>query len=540
MRNDEEDREVVTMLSETLWVLRNARHHAVDVSVRSAAGFAEGGGRAQAVHRAQVGRWETGRVEVTHALVRRYETVLELPEGQLLAAVDFFARSRQAVRPSAALSPGGEPDVEATLVLLERALADDRMSALDWDRLSDSLGRMPHAMVRARDWERLLRRGIEEVSLHLALDYAQRAEAVARLAGHPRSGAIVAAMAEEVVARPDATFYNDTLSLLQFTAHPQALSMMFRQLREPTNSSSLRACLIVLTTLVKSGRLERDVRLEAARLAVVHLRAGDQPYRVHRGAANLIRALGPVGTNRLATVLTTDDRRVAAAIIRDGRTVSSQAIRESQQRIRAALDIGSPRPTSREPVLAQLIATALGETNEEDRSNALAVLMISPQSRVLSRVHVAALVDALRRGDMVAAHEGLAVLTWMGAGADLEVLEQLALAPRTPADIAQAAAYVIGNTVEPPSRRRDDRERAVADRVIALARGPATAPVDADSEQDRLRGLVYVLGMRDRRDLLREVADTLPRPLGVGRSGDAAHGIVDWWLDLPGHLRPLR
>ncbi|MCU1538741.1 MAG: hypothetical protein JWP82_3092 [Humibacillus sp.] len=529
-----------SVLAETQWVLRNARLHAADVAVRSAAGFAEGGGRAAPVHRAQVGRWETGRVGVSHALVRRYETVLELPEGQLLAAIDLFARSAEAVRPTATLSPAGEPDVEATLELLERALADERMSALDWDRLSDNLGRMPHAMVRAGDWERLLRRGIEEVSLHLTLDYVQRAEAVARLAGHRRSGAIVAAMAEEVVAQPDATFYNDTLSLLQFTAHPQALSMMFRQLREPTNSSSLRACLIVLTTLVKSGRLERDVRLEAARLAVVHLRADDQPYRVHRGAANLIRALGPVGTNRLATVLTAQDRRVAAAIIRDGRTVASQAIRESQKRIRAALDAGEETSPRREPVLAQLVTTALGETNEEDRSNALAVLMISPQSQVLSRVHVAALVEALRRSDMVAAHESLAVLTWMGPAADLDLLERLALAPKTPADIAQEAAYVIGNTIEPPSRRRDERERVIADRIVALGRGPAPSSADADGEQDRLRGLVYVLGMRDRRDLLRGVRDALPPTPTAGPAEDLASGIVDWWLDLPGHLRPMR
>jgi hypothetical protein len=538
----------VTVLAEMQWVLRNARRHAADVSVRSAAGFAEGAGRARPVHRSQVGRWETGRVEVTHALVRRYETVLELPEGQLLAAIDLFARSREAVRPAATLSPPGPPSVEATLALLERALADERMSALDWDRLSDSLGRMPHAMVRAGDWERLLRRGIEEVSLHLTLDFVQRSEAVARLAGHPRSGAIVAAMAEEVVAQPDAAFYNDTLSLLQFTAHPQALSMLFRQLREPTNSSSLRACLVVLTTLVRSGRLERDVRLEAARLAVVHLRADDQPYRVHRGAANLIRALGPVGTNRLATVLTAQDRRTAAAIIRDGRTISSQTIRESQRRVRAALDAGEERSTGREPVLTQLIATALGETSEEDRSDALAILMISPQSRVLSRVHVAALVEALNRADMVAAHESLAVLTWMAPSTDLDLLERLALAPQTPADIAQLAAYVIGNTVEAPSRRRDERERAVADRIIALGRGPGPAPEDVDDEQDRLRGLVYVLGMRDRRDLLREVAEALPRGLRVahtdapagGDDASMAGGIVRWWLALPAHLRPLR
>ena len=530
----------MSLLAEMQWVLRNARQHAEDASVRTAAGFADGAGLAPVVHRAQVGRWEGGRVDITYGLVRRYESVLGLPEGQLLAAIDFFSRSHRTVRPAATLSPPGEPDVDATLTLLEKALSDERMTGLEWDRLSDSLGRMPHAMVRAGDWERLLRRGIEEVSLHLHLDYTQRAEAVARLAGHPRSGPIVASMAEEVVARPDTTFYNDTLSLLMFTVHPQALSMMIGQLRDPTNSSSLRACLIVLTTLVKGTQLDREVRLEAARLAVHHLRDQEQPYRVHRGAANLIRALGPSGSHRLATVLTAEDRRVAASIIRDGRAVSTQAIREAQKRVRAALDLGEGHTLTREPVLSQLISTALGETNEEDRSNALAILMISPQSRVIGRVHVAALVESLRRFDMVAAQESLTVLTWMGQVADLDLFERLALGPKTPADIAQEAAYVVGNTPEPSTRRRDEREAAFAERISAVATDGASMD-NVDATQDRLRGLAYVLGMRGRFDLLHEVREGLPEPrMGGARPDDLASGILQWWLDLPGHLRPQR
>jgi hypothetical protein len=146
------------LTDEIQWVLRNARLHAADPALRSAAGFAQGAGRAAPVHRAQVGRWEGGGVDLTRALVRRYESVLELPEGPLLSAIDLFARSREPIRSAAALPPRGEPDVAETLELLERALGDDRMTGLDWDRLSDHLGRMPHAMIRSSDWEALFRR----------------------------------------------------------------------------------------------------------------------------------------------------------------------------------------------------------------------------------------------------------------------------------------------------------------------------------------------------------------------------------------------
>ena len=153
---------------------------------------------------------------------------------------------------------------------------------------------------------------------------------------------------------------------------------------------------------------------------------------------------------------------------------------------------------------------------------------------------------------MVAAHESLTVLTWMGQAADLDLFERLALGPRTPADVAQEAAYVVGNTrsrrraggtsARPPSptasgggdRRRVERSDADGS---ASTDAMSTDSVDAT---DRLRGLVYVLGMRGRYDLLREVRDALPdRQVAGGPTDDLASGIVQWWLDLPSHLRPL-
>jgi hypothetical protein len=46
--------------------------------------------------------------------------------------------------------------------------------------------------------------------------------------------------------------------------------------------------------------------------------------------------------------------------------------------------------------------------------------------------------------------------------------------------------------------------------------------------------------MRGRYDLLRDVRDSLPEPLVAGDpTSEVLSGIIQWWLDLPGHLRPL-
>jgi hypothetical protein len=534
------------LTDEMQWVLRNARLHAPDRGLRSAAGFAQGAGRAEPVHRAQVGRWERGGVEVTRALVRRYETVLELPEGLLLSAIDLFSRSREPIRSAATLPARQAPDVDATLELLERALSTERMSGVDWDRLSDAIGRMPHVLVRPADWEALFRRLLEESSLSLQLDYTQRTEALARLTGHPRSGPVVAAMAREVTARPDAQFYNDTLSLLQFTDHPDVLSVVLGQLRDPTNTSSLRGCLIALTTLVRSRSIPASVREEIAHLAVRHLRDPAQPYHVHRGAANVIRALGLRNT-RLETVLTAQDRRAAASIVRDGRAIGVQAVRDAQRRIRAALEEDDELEAgASEPVLTALVETALVMTNEEDRSNALAILMISPQAPIIGQVHARAFAEAWRQGDLVGAQESLTVLMFVAQEPDLDLFERVALGRETQPEVSMGAGYVVGNTIESRTRRRDERERAFARRVVEVVRAGG-----GQVEADQVRGLVYVLGMRGRRDLLRAVAEALPPASGGRRPGrdaaSVAHGasvapvarsILDYWLGLPEHLRP--
>ena len=106
------------------------------------------------------------------------------------------------------------------------------------------------------------------------------------------------------------------------------------------------------------------------------------------------------------------------------------------------------------------------------------------------------------------------------------------------------AGYVVGNTVEGPGRRRDEREAAFARRVaevVATGTGSGHAELQDELHAELLRGLVYVLGMRGRRDLLTALADALPAPGPDPRAmPEIARGILGWWLAVPEHLRPER
>ncbi|EWT03374.1 hypothetical protein N865_19065 [Intrasporangium oryzae NRRL B-24470] len=523
------------LVDEMLWVLRNARRHAADPGLRTASGFAAGAGRAPAVHRAQVGRWESGAVEITQDLVRRYEIVLGLPEGQLLCAIDQFARNASPVRSTAALNPREDPDVDETLQLVERAVAPERMTGHDWDRLSANLGRMPHAMVRAGDWEHLMRRCIHELVVTVGLEYDLRAEAVARLAGHPRSGAVVADMVRDILDDPRAQFYNDTMSLLQFTTHPAALRILLDELSTPTNPDALRACLIALTSLVTGDHLTPGLARAAAHLAIGHLRDSRAPYRVHRGAANLLRALELPGRTRLAQALTAEDRSFAASIILEGRAVPPETLRRVRRRVRAAVDESQPEPDG-EPVLYRLLDTALGHTDEMTRSNALSILMISPQGQVVGREYAAELATARAEGDVIAAHECCTVLTWLGRAEDLPLFIDMACSPETGPEMVAEVGVVAGNCVEPRTPVRAAREARCADRLRHVLHDNHAA--DPNRMADCVRGLTYILGMRGRFDTLAALSSSLDHAADHAVVNEVAQPVLGWWLSMPAHIRP--
>lgn len=524
-----------------LWVLRNARTHAADPAVRGASGFAAGAGRAPAVHRSQVGRWENGSVAVTYELVRRYEQVLDLPEGQLLAAIEVFGRmmlaSEAAPEP---LHPRGEPDADEALELVERALSTERMTGLDWDRLSSHLARLPHVLLRERDWEAMFRRCNQEAGLSLDLEFVQRYGAAIRFVRHPRTEAVVARLADAGLRDPAEQLYVDIASLLRYTTHPAVIDLLLAQLRDPTNDHALRSALLALTSHVQRRRLTREETVEVVRLAVDHLRDTDRSFRVRRGAANLVRAVDLPGRERLAAGLTVDNQKFAASIIMAGRARRPEELRDLRARLRRTLAQTLSPDDLEEPVLDTVIGAAIGETNEETNGNALAILMLSPQGPVVGRAYIEELRDALHHNHHVAAHECLSVLSWLMQPEALDLVTDIACDPSADVDLAYESANAAGNCVEAPGPAREARDARLLARLTDVVRDGAGRLADSEA---LVRGHAYALGMRDRYDLIDGVVDDLDSGRLVASSpalASRARGALGWWQAIPPHLRPVR
>jgi hypothetical protein len=499
-------------------------------------------------------------VAVTYPLVRRYEVLLGYPEGAIQCLIDCLHRAADPVRATPTVPEPGPVDVSATIGLIELALSEERMTGLDWYRLSGSLGRTPTAMLRRRDWQALLERCALEMAVSLDLEYALRDEALGRLAGHPQSGPVIAAMAAEVLRSPHAQVFSDTVELTMYCGHPDVVMVLLEQVRRPLNDDALRAALGALTSILRNGRASPEVVREAIQHAIGFVRDVQRPPRIRRQSANLLRALNLPGKQRLAAGLSAHDLRDAATILLEGRSLDRSRLRTMTARVRAELardtHTHAHSQTHLDPVLERVVRTALEDTDDIARTAAVRVLMLAPQRPRVAAALARDLTEHRARDDWDAVLEYLEVLVSLARAEDLDVVVDLLTDARTRPDLALLSGIVVGNATDSDPARLSRRHERIHHRAAHVIEDPVTALAGHDTHEEArqiLKGLVYPLGIAGRFDLIADLRRRLPkmptdvptqRPAGGSRVESPADvapvaiGICDWWLSLPGHVRP--
>lgn len=521
------------MIGRFQWVLRTARRHAGDRSRRSAAGFVRV--LPDQPHRAQVKRWEDGSVVLSHDLVRRYETALDLPEGQLLRSVDLLAREDDPLRRGPALPPATVPDdvVLEAMPLLEKVLTYEPMTGVEWDRFSMLVSLVPHVLVRSRDWETLLHRLTLETSVSTGLEYAHRWEAAVRIGGDRAVTGVLIELIESALIDDDVQLYSDYATLLRYTPDPRGHDVLLRALTSPPNPRSLWASLSTATTLVRHGLVDHGVAREMLAVAAAVVADESQPLRTRKAGASLaLRAETrsfPDRTGRGRRLRLTAQQRHE---VRDVLAWTGLE-RERQDAVRAATLDALARETpsdARDPDLAALLDTALDEPHLDRRDTALAVLLLAPQGRTLGRVLAQDLAGAVDADDTGRAVADLSMLSFLAQPEDAGLLLDLALGRRGDPELMSHAGAALGN-VPPPAPRAGTIDPELHAYAVAHLADP-TAPRRA-VDPGNAWGVCYALGMRGRFDLLQDLLERAhPRH-------DAAWvSALTWWATLPEVLRP--
>lgn len=510
--------DLATRANRTAWVLQSARVFAADPELRSRTALADGVGRAAPVHRSQVGRWESGSTAMQYELVRRYETVLGLPEHQLVCLLDHLHRDATPARPHPALRITKDGESELWEPLLDRVLSTDRMRGIDWDLLSAHITAAPNFYLRQHDWRDLVQRCVQEMEVATGLEYGLRAEAVARLASHRRSIGTVTELVDDTLGRPDRLIYSETACLLQFSPDPQASQILVGHLREPVNFHAWQWSAAALTTLIRRGQTAEPLLRTAMSSAWHMLREENAPPGVHLAAAALMRAADTMADGRRRPQPAPEHLSgPTARVLHSGSPADDERMRRIRLRIDASLADRLVDGDHDSAVLRDLLAD-LNTVERQARGHVLAVLELSPYGEYVADAYLAELDDTIGYGAPEEAHDILAVLCALSSPRHVPQLLRHLCAPEVSAQLVNDLGVAIGNSgaagyVEPIA--------ALARQHIAAA-GPDSALI--------ARGLTYALGMAGHRDLLAQLRQETTDPGWVV--------ALEWWLGVPGHIAP--
>jgi transcriptional regulator with XRE-family HTH domain len=490
-----------------------------------------GGSYPMGVSESTVSRWETAKVRPTYAAVRRYEEVLGLRPGLLVAAADTVYRyaAPSVAAPVLARAEAGAPsdaDLDQLERLVERALSTEAMSGADWDDLTGRISAIPALVLVPRErWSRLAGRLLEESAVSGGLAWMQRFESINRLLGHPAGRAAAIAACASLAADRTWQVVVEPVSLLDASSHPDAARHVLSQLSHPTNEKTRYGALLACVRKVQFGHFTGPQLAGLAPLATQLLTEPDSHADAAPLAAELLRRM-PAGVRGgvlagLRRALSHD--RTLSEVLTAGRLAARLSSDFVVDRI-----VATTRSTmDREPagfvdgMLAPIVDEMLYAPVLDVRLYAAMLVRATPYRSAVAGALAAELARTPVATDATLASSLLGALRVLGGDAERRLVERLVLAPGLPLTVTQSAVHCVGHVGGVSSDQFWRQALASHGRLWRTRPGRAGATT--------LSGLVYGLGMAGNTALLNQVRDDPHAPAPV-------RAAASWWLDRPAYV----
>ncbi|MDX6260251.1 MAG: hypothetical protein QOH84_1939 [Kribbellaceae bacterium] len=458
-------------------------------------------------------RWEAGDSAIPHSAVRRYEELLELAPGRLVAAFDYELRANRPVIESAP-ALARDHHVESRILdrrldaYLDRVCASALMSGSDWDDLTELLATRPAAYLPGRTWREIAQRLLAEMLVACGQSWLQRFEAVNRLLAHPAAqGELIDACAVAAADRDNQVMIS-TLAALGHSNHRDSIAVLLHQLTNPTDDRALWGTLSAL--------------FEAATLKQLN---PDQRRRATRTLREIAAAGGPLGSmaEEILQALWTLAGPVAIGYggrqygVREPVSLVAQRVAHA-----AAAALANVPETFTDDVFPQLVEELLFDPSEEARLEVSMLIAASPYRAGIAQ----ALSAELRRGrtltgDPERSGTLLSALRMMGGRPERGLIERIVLADGLPGPTVSVAAYALGHfTGLPPDSWWDS---AISKHLADWHRSKSQTSVAA------LRGLAYSAGVNGNQAPLRRLKADPASP-------SAVRAAATWWQNQPTHI----
>ena len=509
------------------WLLRSNRLYGPQEAwVRAGAFVRDFPGGSWTTHASefQVSRWETAAGRAPYQAIRRYEEMLGLRRGVLVAAADNAYRSVSGTAGVRVLERGIDVDgPDAHLItdqLLERALANDLMTGDDWDRLTSHLVAFRDAYVPGSVWSALAERLLLEQLMARGVAWFQRYESFNRLLAHPRAQAAAIAACAAAAADQGNQVRVEPISVLDATDHPDAAGIVLSELGHPTSADATLGALVASVRKLQLGHFQPDQRprLQRALLDLVHDASLRSP--VHALAVELLRQLPASHSGGVAAL-----RRAVASdvtlnqVLTAGRFAARDAGLVVVDRVVNRAVAALPRDVAgyHDEVLPEVVDDTLHSPNLDIRLAAAQQLAASPYREPVA----AAISEELRNRDVLTdpdrAPAMLDLLGHTGRPEDRRLVERLVVAGGPPT-LVYGAARAIGRFTG--NGNDEFWRRAVNEHGQAWrrTRGPLHESV--------LRRLVHAFGVVRREAVLRDTVRDSDLPASTRQA-------ASWWLNQP-------
>ena len=494
-----------------------------------AAGFArdfEGGSWPQPVSEFQISRWETAASKAPYQAICRYEEMLGLQPGLLVAAADNAYRSASGVAGVQFLErrvdPGRAETHRLADELLERATTGDLMSGHDWDRLTSSLVAFSHTFVPHSVWTSVAQRLLSEQLIARGVAWYQRYESFNRLLAHDGAQRAAVAACAAVAADPTYQMRVEPLSVLDACEHPEAARLVLSEITNPSSPAAAFGALIASARKIQLGHFDRPQlrQLQAALVELIHDPVLRTP--VHALAVELLCRLpdgrrgGPSG--QLRHLLEAD--ATLQQVLTVGRLAAPDTGQVVVERVvnRAVAGLLRHVVGFSDDVLPQIVDDALHSPDPDIRYAASQHIGASPYRGPVADAIAAELNNRHALTDPDRAPAMLWLLGATSRESDRIIPERLLLTHGLPKALTAAAARAVGHFVG----TSDDEfwRRAMT------AHRSAWRSTRSPLHENVLRSLVYAFGIVRNEAMLLSTARDPDLP-------PSAREAATWWMDRP-------
>lgn len=274
------------------WLLAMSRLHHGDPEMADGRRFVEALTAAGCVaSRSLVSRWESGEIPISYEGMSGYERALGLENGRISSLTGYMRAAMPGVKARVA-RPQLEPASREFAVRLDELIdlaEDGHAKAADWQDLGWYLAAAPLVHLRARTWEAITHRVINELPRSVKVPYRQYSTAALNIASVPRAQDFLTAAVAEHLNTPGVQVLTNPIGLLDQLPTRRAASIVLDLVENPPTDSVFALAVWVATQKVSRGDFTPEERTRLDMLVLKMWRSN--PNKAAEELAELIASL---------------------------------------------------------------------------------------------------------------------------------------------------------------------------------------------------------------------------------------------------------